>query len=100
MESEPGYKNALDQTTQGILRGLSIKGNPADNPSMIYSALNDVNKGFAYPALTQYRNQNAATGGYSAYNTAAPETAVAQAGSQAGLYNAIGGGLGNLLELS
>ena len=96
MLNEPGYKDALDQTTKAMLRGLSVSGNPANNPRAWDETLSNVNAKFAYPALQNYRNQNAATGGYGAYNTATPglQSGAAMAGNN--LYNAIGSGISNL----
>ncbi|MBM3460750.1 MAG: hypothetical protein FJX76_01485 [Armatimonadetes bacterium] len=123
MGNEPGYRDALDQITQSMLRGLSVSGNPFDSPNAWEQTLTDVGVKFAFPALQGYRAQNAATGGYSSFGgagasvpgitTLLPVTASAGSGvgTQAGagaatgaigadanLYNAIGSGISNVFN--
>jgi len=98
LENEPGYKAALDQTTEAFLRKASMQGNPADNPGAWAETLKGVNTSLALPALYNYRNQNAATGGYGAFNSAAPGAATGAIGAQGNVYNAIGAGAADLFN--
>lgn len=98
MANEPGYKDALDETMQAYLRKASTGGNVFDNPGVSQEVLKGVNSSFAFPALQNYRNQNASTGGYSAFNTAAPGTAAAAANSQGGLLSTLAGGVSDILN--
>lgn len=91
MANEPGYKDALDQTTKSFLHKASIGGNPSDSPNAWMQTLHDVNSNFAFPALQNYRNQNAATGGFNAFNTAAPTAAAGAINANANVANALGG---------
>jgi hypothetical protein len=75
INSLPGLKGAMDTSTQSILRGLSTNGNPFGNPGGLAEAMKYVTGNVALPALQNYRNQNAATGGYGAFSTAAPGAA-------------------------
>jgi hypothetical protein len=92
----PGVQSALDTTNQSMLRQASIGGNPAGNPSV----LAEINKyalgSVALPALQQYRNQNAATGGYGAFNSAAPSAGAGAISAGGNVYNAAGYGLGQI----
>ena len=67
MESDPGYKDALDQTAKATLHGLSVNGNPAGSPNAWATTLKDLYEKTAYPALQTYRSNNAATGGFGSY---------------------------------
>ena len=96
MANEPGYQDALDATTKSFLHKASIAGNPADSPNAWTQTLKDVNASFAFPALNTYRNQNAATGGFGAFNTAAPGAATGAAMASGNIPNVIGSGLADL----
>lgn len=88
--SDPGYKDALDQVTKATLHGLSVTGNPADNPNAWMQTLSDVNAKFAYPALQDYRRLNAGTGGLAALTSSAPATDTAAVNAQGGIYGGLG----------
>ena len=62
MESDPGYMDALNQSSKATLHGLSVNGNPAGSPNAWQATLKDVYEKTAYPALKDYRATNAATG--------------------------------------
>lgn len=98
MAKDPGYTDALDQTTKSFLHKASIGGNPAESPNAWMQTLKDVNSTFAYPALQNYRNQNSSTGGYGAFNTAAPAAATGAVNAQTGVYNAIGAGAADIFN--
>jgi hypothetical protein len=98
MANEPGYQDALDQTTKSFLHKASIAGNPADSPNAWTQTLRDVNAGFAYPALQDYRRMNANAGGLSRFADAAPGVATGAIGAQKGVYDAVGYGLGNVFN--
>jgi len=98
MENEPGYKAALDQTTEAFLRKASMQGNPAQNPGAWAETLKGVNTSLALPALYNYRNQNAATGGFNAFSTAAPGAASSAIGAGKGVYDAIGAGAADVFN--
>jgi hypothetical protein len=93
----PGYTSSVDTTTNTLLRQLSAQnGNPFGNPGGLAEALKYVEGNVALPAIESYRNQNAATGGYNAFSTAAPSAAATGVGAQGGVYNALGYGLGQV----
>ncbi len=98
MSSDPGYRDALDQTTKATLHGLSVQGNPADSPNAWTQTLSDVNSKFAYPALQNYRNMNANAGGIASLQTAAPGASNNAINSQAGVYNALGAGAADIFN--
>lgn len=95
--SIPGYAGAVDTASKGVLARLAATGgNPWGNPGGLIEANKQIISGTALPAIQQYQNQNAATGGYGAFNTAAPAAANAGVGANAGVYNAVGSGLAGL----
>lgn len=95
--SIPGYSGAVDTASKGILARLAATGgNPWGNPGGLIEANKQIISGTALPAIQNYQNQNAATGGFGAFNTAAPAAANAGIGANAGVYNAIGSGLAGL----
>lgn len=98
MTQDPGYQDALDQTTKATLHGLSVNGNPAGSPNAWTQTLSDVNSKFAYPALQTYRNTNANAGGISTLGTAAPgaDTNAVKAGQ--GVYDSLGAGAANIFN--
>lgn len=96
MANDPGYQDALDQSAKATLHGLSVQGNPAGSPNAWAQSLQDNYQKTAYPALQQYRNQNAATSGIGAFNSAAPGLATGQLQSNANMYNGIGSAIGNV----
>jgi hypothetical protein len=98
MANDPGYKDALDQTTKSTLYSLSPGGNPVGSPNAWTKTLSDVNAKFAYPALQDYRRINANTGGLASLTERAPtlETAAVNAGKTA--YDAIGAGAADIFN--
>lgn len=96
MESDPGYKDALDQTTKSFLHKASVSGNPVDSPNAWKQTLSDVNASFAYPALQNYRAVNANTGGLASFTPAAISAESAATGSNKGVYDAIGYGMADI----
>lgn len=98
MSSDPGYQDALDQTSKSTLHGLSVQGNPAGSPNAWTQTLSDVNSKFAYPALQNYRNMNANAGGIASLQTAAPGASNNAIASQGGVYNALGAGAADIFN--
>ena len=98
MANEPGYKDALDQTTKSFLHKASIAGNPADSPNAWMQTLSDVNSQFAFPALNEYRRLNAGTGGLATLTAAAPGAATSAIGAEKGIYDSIGAGAADIFN--
>ena len=98
MANDPGYTDALNQTTRSTLHGLSVAGNPADSPNAWNQTLMDVNQRFAYPALQDYRRMGANAGGLSRFADAAPTAAGAGIQARGGQYDALGYGLGSIFS--
>ena len=65
MANDPGYTDALNQSSKATLHGLSAQGqgNPAENPNAWAQSLKDNYQQTAYPALQNYRTLNANAGG-------------------------------------
>ena len=96
MASDPGFTDALDQSAKATLHGLSVNGNPAGSPNAWATTLDDLYKKNAYPALQQYRGQNAATSGIANFNAAAPGAQTGQLQANANIFNGIGSAIGNV----
>jgi hypothetical protein len=92
-ETIPGYRGALDTSSQAAMRALSTKGNPFGNPGGLIEANKQIVAGTALPAVQDYQRQNASAGGISTFNTAAPGAASGAIGAQGNVYNAIGYGI-------
>lgn len=71
MANDPGYTDALDQSSKATLHALSVNGNPAGSPNAWSTSLKDNYEKTAYPALQAYRNANATTGGFSSAGSGA-----------------------------
>lgn len=71
MANDPGYTDALDQSSKATLHALSVNGNPAGSPNAWSQSLTDNYQKTAYPALQAYRNANATTGGFSSAGSGA-----------------------------
>jgi len=94
-----GYQGALDTASQSILRKLSAQnGNPFGNPGGLIEANKQIVAGTALPAIQQYQNQNANTGGLGALAAAYPSTQQAATQSGANVYNALGSAVGNVVN--
>jgi hypothetical protein len=98
MASDPGYSDALAQTTKETLHQLSPGGNPAGSPNAWEQTLKDVNAKFAFPALDNYRRTNAGAGGLAALTSAAPGAASAGINADRGVYDAIGAGAADIFS--
>lgn len=96
INSLPWLNGAIDTSTDALLRRASTGGNPVGNPGAMAEILKYVTGNVALPALQNYRTQNANTGGYSSFNTAAPTAATGAVGADSNVYNAIGYGIGAL----
>jgi hypothetical protein len=67
-----GLQGAMDTAGDTLLRRLSAKsGNPYGDPGGLAEVQNYITGNLALPALQNYRNQNASTGGFGAFNTTA-----------------------------
>lgn len=93
---DPALKSAMDASASSVLRGLSTQGNPYGNPGALAEANKYVLSNVALPYLNQYRNQNAATGGFGAFSTAAPGAAGSAINATGNTYSDIGRGIANL----
>lgn len=96
MASDPGYQDSLDATAKATSHALSINGNPGQSPNAWAATLKDVYDKTAYPALQQYRNQNAATGGTANFSTGAQDTAVGAIGAGSNIFGAVGKSIANV----
>jgi hypothetical protein len=95
--SDPAFKDALDVSSQGILRNLSAKvGNPYDNPGAVNQAQNYIMGNVALPQLNAYRSQLGSFGQLG-LNTAG-SSSLQQPNASGGVLNSIGYGLGQLLN--
>jgi hypothetical protein len=90
MANDPGYADALAQSSKATLHGLSVSGNPAGSPNAWGASLNDMYQKTAYPALQRFREQNANTGGIGTLTAAAPAAASGAIGAQGNVLNALG----------
>jgi hypothetical protein len=101
MSQEPGYQDALDQSTNaytrmasaGRLPGVSA-GNPIGNPGAWAETLKNVNSQLALPALNNYR-AGLSNSGQLGVSQSVP-FGQQQGQASGGMYNALGYGLGQL----
>lgn len=91
MASDPGYQDALDQSSKATLHSLSVNGNPAGSPNAWAQSLQDNYQKTAYPALQQYRSTNAAAGGLGTAAAAAPGLATSAIGANGQTMANLGG---------
>lgn len=99
INSLPGLKGAMDTSTQTLLRQLSATGgNPFGNPGGLAEALKYVTGNVALPALQNYRNQNASSGGFGAFSTAAPGAATGAVTAGGNVYADLGRGAANIFN--
>lgn len=99
MGNDPGYLDALNQSSKANLYGLSRSvGNPALNPNAQLQNTQDLFQRTAYPALQQYRQGNASAGGLAQIAAGAPAAATAAINSGAGTWNAIGGAAADIFN--
>jgi len=97
--ADPAFAALKDQTSESLLRKLSATGgNPFGNPGGLIEANKQIGASLDAPWLQNYRNQNAATGGYGAFNTAAPSAAMTAAGNDNNWMSVLGGGISNILN--
>lgn len=101
MNNEPGYKDAIDASTNSFLRAASAGrapgvsgGNPMDNPGAWAETQKYVTANTALPQLNTYRSQLGSLGQLGT-NTAGTANLNAAAGA-GGAYNAAGYGLGQI----
>ena len=95
---DPALKSALDASNESMLRKASINGNPAGNPGVLAEILKYATSNVALPYLQNYRNQNASTGGFNAFSTAAPGAANNAINATGSMYGDIAGGLADILN--
>lgn len=100
VNSIPGFTNALDTSAQAVTRKLSAAGgaNPFGNPGQLTEAMNYLSGNLALPALNTYRNQNAATGGFGAFSTAAPGVGAAAIDSGSAAYTDLARGASDIFN--
>lgn len=58
LSNDPGFMDALNQSSKATLHGLSVNGNPAGSPNAWAQSLSDNYSKMAYPALKDYRATN------------------------------------------
>ncbi len=95
MANDPGYMDSLNASAKASANALSVNGNPGGSPNAWAQSLKDLQDKTAYPALQNYRNQNAATGGTANFSTGAQDTAVGAIGAGSNIFGAIGKGIAN-----
>ena len=102
MANEPGYADALDQTTRAFTNrnsvGTGMGGVGTAGPNAWSQTLKDVGSTFAFPALQQYRNQNSATGGFGAFNAAATGADMGAIAQQGQVFSNLGGAAGDIFS--
>ncbi|MDP2622003.1 MAG: hypothetical protein Q8P46_17825 [Hyphomicrobiales bacterium] len=99
MANEPGYADALNQTAKATLHGMSANfGNPSDSPNAWAQTLEDLNAKFAYPALQNYRQVNANTGGLASFAPAAVNASGSAVNAERGIYDSVGGGIADVFH--
>lgn len=91
--SIPGYSAALDNSSNSILRKLSVSGNPYGSPAALIEANKAVVSGTALPALQEYQRVNAGAGGLAALTSAAPAASNAAINANQSIYAGLGYGL-------
>jgi hypothetical protein len=103
MANEPGYKDALDLSTDSFLRAASAGrapgvsgGNPMDNPGAWAETMKYVNSSLALPQLNTYRGQLGQFGGMGLNTAGAASLGGAQ--TAGGGLDAIGYGLGTIFN--
>jgi hypothetical protein len=95
-KQDPAFQGALDQSSNAVLRGLSTKGNPFDNPGGIMEANKYVTQNVALPQLNTYRSQ---LGSFGQLGTNTAGTAGLNAAqSSGGKYDALGYGLSQMTQ--
>jgi hypothetical protein len=95
--NEPGFKDAMNQSSTSVLNNLSAKsGNPYDNPGAVTQANQYMFGNVALPQLNTYRSQNASSGQLGT-NTAGT-AGMAGASSSGNALNAVSFGANNLLN--
>jgi hypothetical protein len=95
-KQDPAFQGALDQSSNAVLRGLSTKGNPFDNPGGLREANKYVTQNVALPQLNTYRSQ---LGSFGQLGTNTAGTAGLNAAqSSGGKYDALGYGLSQMTQ--
>ena len=88
----PGYKGALETTSDTLLRRLSANGgNPFGSPGGLIEANKAIVSGTALPAVQEYQRMNLAGGGLANLNAAYPATLNASNAAGTNVWNALGG---------
>ncbi len=95
--SSPEVQVPVQQGTDMMARSLSVKGNPAGSGNALQQ-LQSYSSDQLFGRLGQEKDRLAGFGGLSAYNQAAPAAATAAVGSNANVYNAIGGGIADVFS--
>lgn len=98
MQNDPGYMDALNQTSKASMHALSVNGNPAGSPNAWGRSMQDLYEKTAYPAIQNFRNTNANAGGIATLQTAAPGAATGAINAQGNVFNAIGAGANDIFN--
>lgn len=96
MDNDPGYKDALDQSANAMLRRLSVKGNPGDSPTAWNQTLQNLYQTTAYPALQNYRQTNASAGGLADFTPAAINASGTEIAQRGRVFGELGGAVGDV----
>ena len=91
-----GFNEAVDSSSNSILRRLSTEGNPFDNPGGLMEANRYVTSNVALPAINTYRSQ-LGTFGQLGTNQAG-QASMTAVGADKGVYDALGYGLGQITQ--
>jgi hypothetical protein len=95
----PGYQATLDTANDSMLRKLSASGgNPWGNPGGLAEVQKYITGNIGLPAIQNYRAQNANTGGYSSFNTAAPSVGTGAIDSGSAAYSDLGRGASDIFN--
>lgn len=93
-KSDPAFQGALDQASQGVLRGLSTHGNPYDSPGALIEANKQIANSVTLPQLNTYRSQLGTFGQLGTNTAGAADTGAANLAGNA--FTGLGGALGTL----
>lgn len=95
----PGYKGALENASDTLLRRLSANGgNPFGSPGGLIEANKAIVGGTALPAINEYQRLNLAGGGLANLNAAYPSTLNAASTAGTNVWNGIGGAIDDVIN--
>lgn len=95
--TSPEVTTPVQQGTNAMARALSVQGNPIGSGHALQE-LQDYSSNQLFSRLGEEKNRLAGFGGLASYNAAAPSQANAAIGSQGNMFNAIGAGVGAVVN--